>query len=205
MSLKRETSRSRQAFEDYYALGPDRSLEKLRHTYEEDAPKNAPTRSLDTLKKWCTTFNWPERVRRRDQVAIQKTEKKVTDAVADMRARQARLGQKLQDKGLERLRKLCNEDITTRDAIAMIIEGAKLERQARGEEGPALDISVLIAETTSRESIDIIALSENIFRRAMEARSAVQGREVPEDIDHDGAISLPAGVVERSEPSEDRL
>lgn len=190
--MKRESSKARQAFEDYYALGPIRSLGKLHQRYGENTP-NTPTQSLDTLKRWSTSFNWPGRVQERDDVAIRKTEKKVTDAVADMRARQARLGQKLQDKGIERLKKLKSDEMSPRDTITMIVEGVKIERQARGEEAPALDISVLIAEATSNQSISIVALSESIFKRAMEAKGAVQAQEIPETQEevNDGTVSVP--------------
>ena len=175
MKMK-ESSRAKQGFEDYYGMGPHRSLPKLHKVYA-DATLKPPTRSLDTLKIWSTSFAWQKRVEARDSVAIQKTEEKVTDSIADMRARQAELGHTLQDKGIERLNELELKDITTRDAIAMIVEGAKLERSARGEEGPALDISILLAEATSTGKVDQGQLSSAIFGRAMLLRGVIRGGE----------------------------
>ena len=175
--MKRETSRAKQGFEDYFAMGATRSLPKLHQKYVETT-QDTPTKSLDTLKIWSTSFNWPARVRDREIKVSEKTEARVTDAVADMRARQAALGYELQDKGIERLRQLDPDEISTRDAIAMITEGSKLERLARGEgEGPALDISILLAEATTAGKVDQTQLSDAIFGRAMAVRGVLRSGE----------------------------
>ena len=62
----KETNKARSAFEDYYLMGPRRSIEKLLvqyHTY----PEASPTRHIATLKKWSAKHGWQERVRQRDQ------------------------------------------------------------------------------------------------------------------------------------------
>ena len=62
----RETNKARKAFEDYYALGASRSLEKLYQKYTKGTPKNAPTRTLRVLKEWSTKHGWQQRVADRD-------------------------------------------------------------------------------------------------------------------------------------------
>lgn len=57
----RETARARQAYADYLALGPDRSLEKLLKVYQR-RPKKAPTRQLAVLKRWSAAFGWQSRL-----------------------------------------------------------------------------------------------------------------------------------------------
>ena len=62
----KETNRARQAFEDYYLMGPGRSLHKLLAQYQTQ-PETRPTRLVSTIKKWSSTHGWQERVRQRDQ------------------------------------------------------------------------------------------------------------------------------------------
>lgn len=68
----KESNKAAKAFEDYYNLGPGRSLAKLHRTYTEDAPESVPTKQLRTLKKWSTTHSWQKRVAERD-IEVAKT------------------------------------------------------------------------------------------------------------------------------------
>jgi len=60
-----ETPRANRALRDYCFLGCNRSLEKLREEYI--STPDAPTRSLDTLKKWSLNFDWNARARKFDE------------------------------------------------------------------------------------------------------------------------------------------
>jgi hypothetical protein len=57
----RETPRAAQAWADYLALGPDRSLAKLLHRYQ--TASNPPTRRLKSLADWSAAFDWQGRLR----------------------------------------------------------------------------------------------------------------------------------------------
>ena len=57
----RETTRARQAWNDYEALGADRSLEKLVGEYRNRTDK-APSRQLSRLKAWSVAFGWQARL-----------------------------------------------------------------------------------------------------------------------------------------------
>lgn len=63
----KETNKARSAFEDYYLMGPTRSLRLLHRKYLEDTSQKPLTRHLRTLVKWSATHGWQERVRQRDQ------------------------------------------------------------------------------------------------------------------------------------------
>ncbi len=56
----RETARAQTAFNDYLALGADRSLENLLKVYREQS--NPPTRHIATLKEWSTVHGWQVRL-----------------------------------------------------------------------------------------------------------------------------------------------
>ena len=165
---KKETSRARQGFEDYYALGANRSIEKL-HRHYIAITSDSPTRSIDTLRYWCQTFTWVQRVRDREIQIAQRTETKLVDEIADMRVRHAKAGQEVMDKGLERLQQLQDEDISPSEARAMVIEGAKLERAARGEdEGRGVDISILLAQAGDGKEVNLVGISQRIFQKSKE-------------------------------------
>jgi hypothetical protein len=62
----KETSRARQAWADYLAMGPGRSLEKLLALYSERRQSgrraSVPARRLRTLYDWSSTFGWQARL-----------------------------------------------------------------------------------------------------------------------------------------------
>lgn len=64
----RETIRAKQSFEDYFNLGPGRSLKALAGQYRNQAETKLrpPTLRLATLKEWSTKHGWQERVARRN-------------------------------------------------------------------------------------------------------------------------------------------
>lgn len=59
--MKPESNRARQAWADYVALGPDRSLEKLVARYRSVAG-SVPTTRLNTLKLWSSQHGWQARL-----------------------------------------------------------------------------------------------------------------------------------------------
>lgn len=56
-----ESPRARQAWADYLAMGPGRSLERLVERYKSGT-RSAPTRRLTTLKCWSGMFDWQNRL-----------------------------------------------------------------------------------------------------------------------------------------------
>ncbi len=61
-----EPEASTVAFNDYYELGPNRTLARLASNYRR-ATGDQPTRSLGTLKGWSTRWQWAARVETRVQ------------------------------------------------------------------------------------------------------------------------------------------
>src|SRR5690554_1135890 len=74
----RESGKAKRAFEDYFALGPGRSLAKLAKEYGGYQAKRGqlpPTTSLATLERWSSAFDWPRRAEARDaQIAAEQLE-----------------------------------------------------------------------------------------------------------------------------------
>lgn len=71
MNVARETPRARQAWADYLAMGPGRSLDQLTARYQT-ATRSVPTRRIGTLKLWSGLFSWQDRLQgiADDQVAM---------------------------------------------------------------------------------------------------------------------------------------
>ena len=64
---KPESAAALQAFEDYYQLGPGRSLKKLLTKYLADKRNeiSIPTSQFRTLADWSSKYAWQERIKQR--------------------------------------------------------------------------------------------------------------------------------------------
>jgi hypothetical protein len=72
-----ETARQKQAFADYLALGPGRSLQALFDYYQRQS--HPPVRNLTRLKDWSRWFDWQGRVDRAAAVSIVSVEQAAAD------------------------------------------------------------------------------------------------------------------------------
>lgn len=72
-----ETKRHGDAFDAYYAMGPERSLVRLAGDRGV---------SVKSIKKWSTEFNWQERLIQRDLEINRKTEEKTNKAIVNTKA-----------------------------------------------------------------------------------------------------------------------
>lgn len=86
------------AFQDYCALGPSRSLPKLRAFYLEQGFKPP---HLTTLKKWCKADNWVERAREQDRQAQAAAAARQTEERAEEIWQASEALRKAARKGLE--------------------------------------------------------------------------------------------------------
>jgi len=107
-----ETNKSKQAFEDYFALGPGRSLKALVESYRRRTEPAPPTRQLTTLKVWSTQFGWQARVAAREaEIAEQ-----ATQVLAAEKAKALQGGYALFFRRIETLNNLANllwEEVNT--------------------------------------------------------------------------------------------
>ncbi|MFA5557923.1 MAG: hypothetical protein WDA59_00480 [Methanofastidiosum sp.] len=81
----KETLRSQKIFEEYYIMGEDRSLAKLREKLlSQQYPHKVP--GLKTLKRWSAAFNWQQRIEQRDMANAKKIEQKTDETIVDAKA-----------------------------------------------------------------------------------------------------------------------
>jgi hypothetical protein len=87
MRAVHETSRARAALDAYLALGPNRSLEKLRQSFA------GPSVSLRWLQAWSASFDWQQRAVAYDaeQLATERAERDAAAAEERGRRRAKRL------------------------------------------------------------------------------------------------------------------
>ncbi len=101
----KETNKSRQAFEDYYNMGPGRSIHKLLALYQSQ-PKTRPTRHVSTLKSWSRFHDWQNRVAERD--------KEIADAaLAELKEKATQSGYAIFQKRIVDLGKLADDMFKT--------------------------------------------------------------------------------------------
>jgi hypothetical protein len=125
-----ESSKHRHAFEVYWRLGPERSVERLQEGLMGQQGK-AP--SLRTLFEWSRRYQWQHRIAALErQARVAEDEARLT-AIQEMYGRQAREGVYLQQKGIEWLESFEGQVISPETAVRAIVEGSKLERVSRGE------------------------------------------------------------------------
>lgn len=124
-----ETTRHRNAFDLYWRLGSERSIERLHA--ELRALGRAPT--TRTLYEWSRQYRWQDRIVRLEQEAKRADDEARVQTLRDMFERHAKEGLLLQQKGAEWLAPMSADDATADAAIRAVVEGSRMERLARGE------------------------------------------------------------------------
>lgn len=87
---------------------------------------------------------WRKRLEKLEPQVARRTEEKIdaelVESLSDVRARQARIGKELQERGLEALEKF--DIVDTKDALKAIDLGTRIEAQAREMNTKKVDVSV---------------------------------------------------------------
>jgi hypothetical protein len=128
---KKESTRSLDAFEQYYQLGDQRSLSRLAEI--TSIPRN-------TLERWSVSFDWQARILARKNEEIAAARAAARKEAATLARRRLRNAHLLQEAGLALISKANITGIEAEDArkalqtaLSMITEGMKYERLETGE------------------------------------------------------------------------
>ncbi len=126
--------------------------------------------SVRTLYEWSSRYRWQDRIADLEREARVAEDEARVAAIREMQERQAKEGLLLQQKGAEWLAQIETEQASPEAAIRAVVEGARLERLARGEvtertevrndadpklerlDDEALDHLIELAEGVQRES-----------------------------------------------------
>jgi len=165
-----ETTRHRNAFDLYWRLGADRSIERLHA--ELRAIGGAPT--TRTLYEWSRQYRWQDRIAKLEQDARRTEDEARIQAVRDMTDRHAKEALLLQQKGAEWIAAIDGGDATAEAAIRAIVEGSRMERLARGEPTERGEVQGDVTVNAR-----LAALSDAELDRLIEYVHGALGREDP--------------------------
>lgn len=151
------SSRILRAYQDYFDLGENRTLEKLRDQYVEmnriHGDGAAPTVSLASLQRWSARWNWQLQLRIDSGHLYNQRRNARMEAMKSVGERQSQASRVLQQIALKRLQNLVTatgelseegKALSPSEARRMLLEGAKLEREILG--GAAKEISADFGE-----------------------------------------------------------
>jgi hypothetical protein len=131
----RETTRHRLAFGAYVNLGSGRSLEILQAKLVADPASFGLSRApgLRTLYRWSAALNWQDQLADLEREARRADAENYLRSLKDMNERQVSAALVLQQRSLQRIQSLAQDDLSVAEAIRGLVEGARLERLARGD------------------------------------------------------------------------
>jgi hypothetical protein len=134
--LPEETSKAYQAFTIYCSMPPNnRSIVKAL----EKAAKKPSNRGH--WIRWSGHYSWVKRALAHDEFAEKERLAAADTARREMYERQARAGSFMAGIGVQALQGLQTAPPTkTDDIVKLVVEGAKLERLARGEPGDTTEV-----------------------------------------------------------------
>jgi hypothetical protein len=89
-------------------------------------------RVVRVIEEWTEKHNWLERAQKYDDYLAHQARVVNEKAILEMQKRHAGFAVQLQRKALEKLKILELDDMSPGDLLQFIMQGAKLERQARG-------------------------------------------------------------------------
>lgn len=155
------TPKALTAFEQYYALGPSRSLRRLA----EEAGH-----ALRQLERWSAKYEWPRRCKERHHEEVDAARAAARKEAATLARRRLRNAQLMQEAALTILSRAKLTEMEPEDARKalpdsryLLVEGMKLERLELGE---ATETTAQVAppkpvnEMTDEELAEWVALLE---------------------------------------------
>ncbi len=125
----RETARHREAFQIYWEMGRERSLDRL---HEELLRTHGKPKSVRTVEEWSRKLGWQGRINELERESRRAAEAAFIAEKREANRRHAREAVALQQLGLQALAKVDPDDLTPAAATRLVEIGIRLEREARG-------------------------------------------------------------------------
>lgn len=124
-----ESSKAYAAFCVYRDLGPQRSLDGARRTFERGGKRI----SVKFLGRWSSRYNWVARCEVYDDYIERRKREEREKDILEMAERHARIAVAFQEKVAERLQQLNPAELEPRDLSKWLDVAVKVERLSRGE------------------------------------------------------------------------
>ena len=171
----KETNKARSAFEDYYNIGPGRSIRKLHQSYIEGSSKTIPTKHVRTLLEWSTKHGWQKRVEKRDL--------EISEAALDaMKEVATRTGYAIFQKRIHDLGKLAERMFT------LLSAGALQPKVVREYRGLLADIAAEMGERERKHKVTVEDWRSEIVQLLLDGK--ITQRDIIEDFGNDLATEL---------------
>lgn len=152
----RETPAAVAAFEQYYDLGEDRSLELLaKQLYQKQAkPIPSVATHLSRLKKWSAAHGWQARLLIREQEEAEKARKKKAKAIERMNERHVLIGTTQQAKAIKQIEALIEaKKFGSQASVQLLKLATDLERLALGAPTDHTEVSGDLSISSAKESL----------------------------------------------------
>ena len=117
-----ESGKAYEAFSVYRDMGAARSVSAVARQLRK-------SRAL--IDRWKRQWDWEERARAYDRELERAAYEEAVKAMREMSRRHIGMGVRMQTKALEGLSKLNPGKMRTKDIVALLHEGTKLERDSR--------------------------------------------------------------------------
>lgn len=117
-----ESGKAYEAFGVYRDMGAGRTVSAVARQLRK-------SRAL--IDRWKRQWNWAERARAYDRELERAAHEEALKAVREMSRRHIGMALRMQTKAMEGLRELKPGKMRTKDVVALLHEGTKLERDSR--------------------------------------------------------------------------
>lgn len=170
--IKEESSRAKEACEEYIALGPSRSLTKLCEAL------GRPPGYHRTLAEWSTRFSWVARSRAYDDEQLEKKRKAREEQISQMNDRHAQIGLTQQKNALEQIQALIVSGNFKDSATVQLLKLATdLERLARGATLDRINVELTGKDGGPVATHETSDLSEEDLRLVVEMAAQLRERK----------------------------
>lgn len=133
-----ESTRHREAFDAYWQLGKERTIEALRKAL---ILRDGKAPSLRTLYEWSRAYQWQRRLENLERKARESDDQARITQVKEMTERHLKLALLLQQRATESLARMDADAFPAEAAIRAISESIRLERLLRGEPTQRTDLT----------------------------------------------------------------
>jgi hypothetical protein len=120
-------------FERYRLAGSNRSLLGTVNAEWAVTGRKKQTKVPGAWNRAFECWSWRERAEAWDELERKKARETHAKEIDDMNRRHVQEAQVFQNKGIQRLKSMENDELSPMDALRYVTEATKLERTARGE------------------------------------------------------------------------
>ncbi len=136
-------------------------------------------RTISHLKRWYREYAWEQRVEYFDEFMDKHRIQESKNEASEMIKRHIGLSAMLQAKGAQALRQVDAERLQPKEILSYLMEGAKLERMARGEPTEITETKGTIKGSDRDDEDSAVRSAKDVLKQRLNA-IAVRNKELEE-------------------------